>query len=334
MDTIAETAFGRRAHRSQCRRAPGRARSQLRRCRRQSRQVAAWLAAVGVVAGDRVALCLPTASVEYLALSLGAMRLGAIAVCLNARFKTCEFKHAVDNSACKLLIYSARLHDVVEASEVATQTRLLDADAIRAAWTTVSVATADQYGDEPAVSADTPARIIYTSGTTALPKACLHTHGALLHQAWSVAQRLALTHEDRFWTPLPLFHTGGWTPFLAARLVLNVPERLAAMQALLPHVPQVSNTGCGRARTQRRRNSSSSAAAVLALTSSCRATCISSTSGRCQARRFARWRYASRSKTSWRGRSSSRARQACARTKAGAVAICSWPIQLALLGLS
>ena len=229
------------------------------------------------------------------------MRLGAIAACLNARFKTREFKHAVDNSACKLLIYSARLSDVVAASEVAAQTRLLDADAIRAEWTNVSASAAEHYRAGPAVSADTPARIIYTSGTTALPKACLHTHGALLHQAWSVAERLALTPTDRFWTPLPLFHTGGWTPFLAAqaagaslhhpgyfdagasrrqivderctilflgfetlwmqvlehpdyratdfaraRPVLNVgvPERLAAMQALLPQVPQVSNTGC------------------------------------------------------------------------------------------
>lgn len=52
---------------------------------------------------------------------------------------------------------------------------------------------------------------------------------------------------------------------------------------------------CGWSRWSRRRT------ATLAM---CRLH--SSKSDRCQARRFARWRYASRSKTSWRGPSSSR----------------------------
>ncbi len=52
-----------------------------------------------------------------------------------------------------------------------------------------------------------------------MPKACLHTHRAMVHQGQSVAARLELRTDDRFWTPLPLFHTGGWTPFLAAQSV-------------------------------------------------------------------------------------------------------------------
>ncbi len=269
---------------------------------RLSRDAADYLHSLGVGAGDRIAIFVPVASADYLALALGAMRLGAIAACLNARFKTRELNHAIDNSACRLLFYGAMLQEVVDASTAHERTVALRLEDAREAWR-AGGAVRPGRGEAAAapVGPDAPARIIYTSGTTAMPKACLHTHGAMLHQGFSVAERLELREDDRFWTPLPLFHTGGWTPFLAAqaagaalhhagffeageslrqmvdekctilfpsfetiwmqvlthpdfraedfdraRLVLNVgvPERLALMQAMLPHVPQVSNTGC------------------------------------------------------------------------------------------
>ena len=260
---------------------------------------ASYLTDLGIRKGDRIGIFVATPSIDYFALSLGAMQIGAIAACINARFKTRELDHAVTNSGCRILVHDARLAEVVAQSCAPQQTSILDIDAIRDEWA--------QEGDnrflEPSITLDpdTPARIIYTSGTTAMPKACLHTHGAMLHQAFSVSERIELAPEDRFWTPLPLFHTGGWTPFLAsqaagatlvhagffepssalrqikdkkctilfpsfetiwmqvlthpdfkaedlpdARLVLNVgvPERLEIMQNMLPHAPQVSNTGC------------------------------------------------------------------------------------------
>jgi fatty-acyl-CoA synthase len=266
-----------------------------------SMAAADYLHSLGVSAGDRIAIFVPVASADYLALALGAMRLGAIAACLNARFKIRELNHAIDNSACKLLFYGAMLKEVVDASTARDRTIALQMEDVRAEW---REARMGRSGWDPAgfpVGPDAPARIIYTSGTTAMPKACLHTHGAMLHQGFSVAERLELHDGDRFWTPLPLFHTGGWTPYLAAqaagaslhhagffeageslrqmvdekctilfpsfetiwmqvlthpdfdakdfdsaRLVLNVgvPERLEMMQRMLPHVPQVSNTGC------------------------------------------------------------------------------------------
>lgn len=266
---------------------------------RMSMAAADYLHSMGVAAGDRIAIFVPVASVDYLALALGAMRLGAIAACLNARFKLRELNHAIDNSACKLLVHAAMLKEVVDASTARDRTVVLQFEDIRGEWRETHPGRPAR--DAAVVGADAPARIIYTSGTTAMPKACLHTHGAMLHQGFSVAERLELHEADRFWTPLPLFHTGGWTPFLAAqaagaalhhagffeageslrqmvdeectilfpsfetiwmqvlthpdfkasdfhaaRLVLNVgvPERLAMMQTMLPHVPQVSNTGC------------------------------------------------------------------------------------------
>jgi fatty-acyl-CoA synthase len=260
------------------------------------RRAAALLRARGVVPGDHVGLFLPGASADYLVFALGAMRLGAVAVCLNARFKTRELGHALLTSHCRVLLTAAPLRAVVDRCDVAG-TEVLDAVELRPVWQ-----AGDPAPDEPSAAVpDAPARIIYTSGTTSMPKACVHTLAAMAHQGTTVAERLHLGPEDRFWTPLPLFHTGGWTPFLAAqaagssyhhtghfdatvglrqivddrctvlfpgfetiwmqilthpefdaarfdaaRLVVNVgvPERLRIMQDLLPHAPQVSNTGC------------------------------------------------------------------------------------------
>ncbi len=259
------------------------------------------LRAAGVRRGDRVGYLLAEGSAEYAALLFGTLRLGAIAVALNARYKGRELQHTADRAGLKLLITSSWFRDLVAGVVLpagCTVVVLDDAEAFRAGEADVDDAAIE--AEHALVGPEDPARIIFTSGTTANPKGCLHDHGALIAQAHAVAERLELTPEDRYWTPLPLFHTAGWTmlaplsrgacfhhagrfepgPALdqivaerctvlfpgfetiwmdvlthprfraedlsAARLVINVgsPERLRVMQRLLPHAPQVGNTGC------------------------------------------------------------------------------------------
>jgi fatty-acyl-CoA synthase len=45
----------------------------------------------------------------------------------------------------------------------------------------------------------------------------VHTQRALLAQGEAVAERLELTAEDRFWTPLQMFHVAGWATMLASQ---------------------------------------------------------------------------------------------------------------------
>ena len=52
--------------------------------------------------------------------------------------------------------------------------------------------------------------MLYTSGTTANPKGCVHSHASMVAEGDGFAERCAVTADDRFWTPLPLFHIGGW----------------------------------------------------------------------------------------------------------------------------
>jgi fatty-acyl-CoA synthase/long-chain acyl-CoA synthetase len=58
--------------------------------------------------------------------------------------------------------------------------------------------------------------MLYTSGTTANPKGCLITHEAQVRNSIALGRhRYRLTHEDRLWSPLPMFHIASVLPMLA-----------------------------------------------------------------------------------------------------------------------
>ena len=61
-----------------------------------------------------------------------------------------------------------------------------------------------------------PGLMLYTSGTTANPKGCVITHEAQVRNSIALGRhRYRLTHEDRFWSPLPMFHIASVLPMLA-----------------------------------------------------------------------------------------------------------------------
>ena len=68
------------------------------------------------------------------------------------------------------------------------------------------------------VKEDDPILILYTSGTTGLPKGAIYTHKMLFWNSINTAMRLNITSDDRTINFAPLFHTGGWnvlaTPLL------------------------------------------------------------------------------------------------------------------------
>lgn len=210
----------------------------------RSRLIARSLHGLGVVRGDRVGL-LAHGSVDLLAAMVGTLRLGAVAVPVNARYKGAELAHLVADAGLAVLLVGAEFLDLVAGvlpapadadgtDDVADADPRLPAERApivvaltgephpplmsRAAFDAAATLTDAQLDAITAgLDPDDLAMLLYTSGTTAHPKGCMHSHATLLHVADNLADaRFALGPDDRFWSPLPLFHVGGIDTFLCA----------------------------------------------------------------------------------------------------------------------
>jgi acyl-CoA synthetase (AMP-forming)/AMP-acid ligase II len=153
-----------------------------------ARQVAAGLAARGVGRGDVVALLLPSTPL-YLVAYLGVARLGAISTGINVRYRRTEIGHLLRRSGARALIGVDRWHDVDFAAIVDSLRPDLP-DLARVAWLdaerlreTTPGAAADLGGAAAAPAAaapDDPVAIVFTSGTTGVPKGAWYTHRNLM----------------------------------------------------------------------------------------------------------------------------------------------------------
>jgi len=172
--------------------------------------LASSLARHGVHHGDRVALFLPNVPAFALAY-LAALRVGAIVVSINSSFKWEEVRHIVNDATPKVVFTTAELlpslprpdcpsvvHTVLceghEPDEIALEDWLARGDA----------------GFRPAnMTADAPAALLYSSGTTGRPKGVTLTHGNIVSNMRSVVKLAKYRREDRLALFLPLFHVFG-----------------------------------------------------------------------------------------------------------------------------
>lgn len=200
----------------------------------RSRRAAIALGRLGVGPGDSVGVMAP-AGLPLVELIVATARRGAVIVPLNLRLKAAEVGYVVENADLRVLLVGSPFVAVVEEALPSLRTAragrltLSEAPVLRHVvaldgadggaledWSTL-LAEADAAGEhdelariEAGVHPDDPVFMMYTSGTTSRPRGCLHSHSTLLHEAAALASRLRLTSEDRFWTPLPFFHVGGF----------------------------------------------------------------------------------------------------------------------------
>jgi fatty-acyl-CoA synthase len=185
--------------------------------RDSSIEAARRMRAGGVEPGDRVAILLREASEPYVAHGLAAMRLGAICVPVNARNKTHELAYVLGHSSPRLLLTEPSFGELLESAGLPDGCRAVvlgEEGEFAAAGAGVPAAEVAEL--EEAVGRDDPALLLYTSGTTANPKGCLHTHASLLAEGENCSGRIGLEAGERFWTPLAMFHVGGWQVLMSA----------------------------------------------------------------------------------------------------------------------
>lgn len=164
----------------------------------------------GVQKGDRVAILMRNC-IEYAELFFAISRAGAIAVRLNWRLTGEELKFLLTDSGSTLLIMDAEFADRVDSvrSDLPVTTyvaRESGGDAPDWATSFTDFSDVGEVGTFPELSADDPVTIMYTSGTTGLPKGAVLTHGNLLWLASIQALMWKLNGDSVAQTSGPMFH--------------------------------------------------------------------------------------------------------------------------------
>ena len=207
----------------------------------EARRYARALAGHGVRAGDHIGILMPNC-VEYLLLFYGCALLGARPVHFNARYKRDELRYVIADSDVKLLFTSALQRQFTDFAALLTELypplrtwrhgeplRLDAAPLLRGVFQFHDDAGRQWPGErvffdsatvpDPSTNEDPEqiALIMYTSGTTANPKACLLSHRALETTGRAMLRRWNIVADDRLWDPLPFFHMSTMLPLAACR---------------------------------------------------------------------------------------------------------------------
>ena len=172
-----------------------------------SAQVAGILWDRGTRPGDRVAVMLPNIP-EFAMIYYGVLRAGAVVVPMNPLLKAREVAHYLRDSGARVLFASVVCADEALAGASATGTDHLIVDG---AFEKILAAADPLTSLVERASADT-AVILYTSGTTGLPKGAELTHHNLETNVEVTAMDLIQAgSEDVIFGGLPLFHSFGQT---------------------------------------------------------------------------------------------------------------------------
>jgi len=159
-------------------------------------RLGAAVQARGLSSGDRLVAQM-NKSADGFALWLGCLAIGVVYVPTNTAYTSDEISYFAANSGAALLVVDDP--GTVAAIDVAT---------VSVAELLASAAIA-----EPAAVArvkdETPAALVYTSGTTGKPKGATLTHGCLRHNANALADVWQMQPDDVLVHALPIFHVHG-----------------------------------------------------------------------------------------------------------------------------
>ncbi len=180
---------------------------------------AARLRDAGIGTGDRVALYLPK-SEAYVVLLLALIRAGCTAAPLNTRVPPNSINKLIQNIGVYALVSdSEELHTDCSEGKI-----LRPGDVLAE----LRPAGSDGFLQVPEVWLERPATLVFTSGSTGVPKGAVHTFGNHYYNARGSSTNIALGPGDRWLLSLPLYHVGGlsilFRCLLAGAAVVLLPE--------------------------------------------------------------------------------------------------------------
>ena len=154
----------------------------------------------GVQTGDRVVIA-TGADMEFIVIFFAIILIGGLVVPVNLKLPSDVMQKMISG------IYSNK---IISSNEFFTDLNLPGIEYV--SFERISNQVADLFDPEDSdhrIPFDRHATIIFTSGSTSVPRAALHTFGNHYFSALGANQNISLAAGDRWLLSLPLFHVGG-----------------------------------------------------------------------------------------------------------------------------
>lgn len=173
--------------------------------------LAAHLHSLGIGRGDRVAV-LAHNGVEYFDVQFACARTGSICVLLNWRLTVNELDYIVNDSSPTLLVhdveFAAAATELQERCNIA-HLLMIDEGSDNSPYEEALASQVNLAVERVPLTHDDVVTIMYTSGTTGLPKGAMITHGMNFWNCVNLGFPAGITTATVHLNVLPLFHTGG-----------------------------------------------------------------------------------------------------------------------------
>jgi acyl-CoA synthetase (AMP-forming)/AMP-acid ligase II len=163
-------------------------------------QLANSLLRLGIKRGERIAV-LSENRTEYLELCLAAARIGAIVATLNCRLSSHEIRHCIDLVEPAAAFYSPQFAQALRSLEVPIELTVEFGDQYEA-----QIAGSSPEKPSAVVEPEDGLFIMYTSGTTGLPKGALISHRAELARFYLSITDHDMAAGDTFVAWMPMYH--------------------------------------------------------------------------------------------------------------------------------
>ena len=195
------------------------------------RRIGALLRAHGLQRGDTVSLVLPN-GLQTLRVLLGAMHAGMVVNPVNLLSQPEQMRYVLGHSDCRLVVvapdWEDRVRGLLGGIERAVAVIVADPDGLALPGEGGGAPSAD------APSADDVALLMYTSGTTGVPKGVMLTQANLAANAHAISTEHALAPGDRVLAVLPLYHINAFAVTMLAPLAhggsVAMPAKFSAAQ--------------------------------------------------------------------------------------------------------